>query len=130
MTDDDTRRVVERLWQAINARDWAAVAALLDPAFVCEWPQSRERIRSRDAFVAVNRDYPGDWRIAVRRVVAEGERAASEVAVAIDGRVDVAVSFYELRGGRILREVDYWPEPYPAPAWRAHLVEPMEGGSG
>ena len=123
MTDDHTRDLIERFWRAIDARDWETVAGLLDPTFVCEWPQSRERIRGRDHFVALNRDYPGDWRITVVRVVAEGERAASEVHVAIDGRVDVAVSFYELRAGRIAREVDYWPESYPAPAWRAHLVE-------
>lgn len=126
MTDDQTRRVVEALWQGLEARDWDAVAALLADEFVCEWPVSNERIRGRDNLLAVNRDYPGDWHIVVRRIVAEGVRAASEVAVRIGDRVDVAVSFYELRDGRIAREVDYWPEPYPAPSWRAHLVEAMD----
>lgn len=126
MSDGETRRVVEALWRAIQARDWEGVAALLADDFVCEWPVSGERIRGRENFVAVNRDYPGDWRIEVRRVIAEGERAASEVAVRIGEKVDVAVSFYELREGRIAREVDYWPEPYAAPEGRAHLVERMD----
>lgn len=125
MTDDQTRDLIERFWRAIAARDWETVTDMLDPEFVCEWPQSRERIRGRDHFVAVNRDYPGEWRIAVQRIIAEGARAASEVHVAIAGRVDVAVSFYEVRDGRIVREIDYWPESYPAPRWRAHLVEAM-----
>ena len=121
-----TREAVEGLWRAINARDFNAAGDLLHDDFVCEWPQSRERIRGRANFIAVNRDYPGDWSITVRRIVAGGDQAATEVNIRIDGRTDVAVSFFELRDGKILRETDYWPEPYDAPAWRARWVEAME----
>ena len=121
-----TREAVEGLWRAINARDFNAAGDLLHDDFVCEWPQSRERIRGRANFIAVNRDYPGDWSITVRRVVASGDEAATEVSIRIDGRTDVAVSFFELRDGKILRETDYWPEPYDAPEWRARWVEAIE----
>ena len=79
MTDEQTRRIVTQLWEAMEARDWETVAGLLADDFVCEWPVSRERFRGRDNFVAVNRAYPGDWHVAVRQVIAEGDRAASEV---------------------------------------------------
>ena len=121
-----TREAVEGLWRAINARDFNAAGDLLHDDFVCEWPQSRERIRGRANFIAVNRDYPGNWSITVRRVVASGDEAATEVSIRIDGRTDVAVSFFELRDGKILRETDYWPEPYDAPEWRARWVEAIE----
>ena len=119
-------RVVERLWQLFDARDWEAAGELLDDEVVVEWPQSGERFRGRDNVLAVNRNYPGDWRIVACRVLVEGDRAASEVRIAIDGRTDVAVSFYELRDGKILRQTDWWPEPYEAPAWRARWVEPID----
>jgi len=31
-----------------------------------------------------------------------------------------AISFFTADGGRITRLVEYWPEPYAAPAKRAH----------
>jgi len=34
-----------------------------------------------------------------------------------------AVSFFDVEDGRITRLVEYWPEPYPAPAHRSHLVQ-------
>jgi hypothetical protein len=34
-----------------------------------------------------------------------------------------AVSFFEVADGLVRRIVEYWPEPYDAPANRAHLVE-------
>jgi ketosteroid isomerase-like protein len=123
MSDEQTRRIVTQLWEAMEARDWETVGALLADDFVCEWPVSRERFRGRDNFVAVNRAYPGDWHVAVRQVIAEGDRAASEVIAEVEGKRDVAISFYEFRDGRIVRETDYWPEPYPAPAWRAQWAE-------
>lgn len=126
MTDEESRRVVARLWTAMEERAWDEVAALLADDFVCDWPVSGERIRGRDNFVAINRAYPGEWSIVVRRIVADGDCAASEVAVRLDGRTDVAVSFYALRGGKLVRVVEYWPEPYPAPAWRAAWVEPID----
>jgi hypothetical protein len=107
----------------MDDRDWEGVSPLLHDEFVREWPQSRERIRGRDNFVAVNRNYPGDWSITVDQVLVDGERAASHVTVHIDGRNEVAVSFYELRDGLIRRQIEYWPEPYSAPTWRAAWVE-------
>lgn len=35
------------------------------------------------------------------------------------------IKFFELRDGKIVRETDYWPEPYDAPEWRAQWVERM-----
>jgi ketosteroid isomerase-like protein len=124
-SSEATRRIVAALWRAMDARAWDEVAALLADDVVCDWPVSGERIRGRDNVVAVNRAYPGDWSIRIAQIVAEGNRAASEVEVTLDGRIDVAVSFYEVRGGKIARMVDYWPEPYPAPTWRAQWVEPL-----
>jgi len=58
-------------------RDWARLAGLLAEDMVYEMPQTRERIRGRSAFLQFNREYPGDWHLALRRVVADGAYAAA-----------------------------------------------------
>jgi hypothetical protein len=36
------------------------------------------------------------------------------------------LSFFTVEDGLITRLVEFWPEPYAAPANRAHLVEPID----
>jgi ketosteroid isomerase-like protein len=52
--------LAERFIASLEARDWEAWAALLDPDVVYEIPQSRERIRGRDRYLQFNQEYPGD----------------------------------------------------------------------
>jgi ketosteroid isomerase-like protein len=121
----DNRSIVERLWQLFDAQDFEAAGELLHDDFICEWPQSRERIRGRENYVAINQNYPGTWSISIRRLIVEDDQAASEVVLRYAEQVVQAVSFFELRDGKIFRQVDYWPDPYPAPAGRAQWTEPM-----
>jgi ketosteroid isomerase-like protein len=119
--------VVRRFWALMDAADFAGAGALLADGYVCDWPQSHERICGRANFVAVNEHYPGRWRIAVRRLIAAGEEATSEVLMTNEeGKTAHAVSFFVVRDGRIERETDYWPEPYAAPAWRLRWVEALD----
>lgn len=120
--------MVRGLWAAFDRFAFAEAGELLHDDFVCEWPQSGERIRGRENFVALNASYPGRWRCTIERLVVEGEHIAADVALESDGVRARAVSFYEMRDGRIVREVDYWPEAYPAPAWRARWVERINDG--
>jgi len=57
----DTRQLIEGFFAALEGRDWAAFAEVLHPDVVYEIPQSRERIRGREAYVQFNREFPGDW---------------------------------------------------------------------
>ncbi|MBI5268592.1 MAG: nuclear transport factor 2 family protein [Burkholderiales bacterium] len=111
--------------------DFAAVQAVLAPGFVLEWPQSRERIRGPERFVRMNAEYPahGRWVFTHHRLVG-GESAGdgevvTDVSVTDGVQSGRAISFFTVQGGRIVRLVEFWPEPYePSPA-RAHLVERM-----
>jgi hypothetical protein len=40
-----------------------------------------------------------------------------------DGRVWWTILLLELRDGKILRETQYWAEPFDPPSWRAEWVE-------
>ncbi|MEV4140963.1 nuclear transport factor 2 family protein [Dactylosporangium sp. NPDC049742] len=125
--DDDarTRQLALAYVDSLELRDWPRLTDLLAEEVVYELPQTRERIRGRDAFVQFNREYPGDWHLGVRRVLADGRQAALwlDVRVGADEILDACVWLEAAEDGLIARITDYWPEPYDPPAGREHLVE-------
>jgi ribonuclease HI/ketosteroid isomerase-like protein len=125
-----SRSLVARYWARMQANDFAAAAECMSPDAVVEWPQSGERIRGRANFVAVNANYPaaGRWVFGVERIVASGDEVVTDVTVT-DGVLRArAITFSTVRDGQIVRQVEYWPEPFSAPAWRAGWVEPDVAG--
>lgn len=121
----NAHQVVADYWTAAEARDWAAFAGLLAPDVVYEGPQTRERVRGRDAYVRFNVEgFPGDWHIAVERIVGEGRHAATWIRFSGADGIQPGLCFFDLdEDGRIARITDFWPDPYELPASRAHLVE-------
>jgi ketosteroid isomerase-like protein len=105
-------------------RDWPRLGALLSEDVVYEMPQTRERIRGRPAFLRFNQEYPGDWHLQARRILADGGHAAAWLDARVGAEHQDACVWFELSGdGLITRVVDYWPEPYDPPSGREHLVE-------
>ncbi len=124
----ESAKVVEELWQRIQARDWAGAGELIAEDAVVEWPVSGERIVGRANFLAVNSEYPEGWSVRVLRVVADGDQVVSEVDVPhADLGEFRAVSFWTVRDGRVVVGREYWTSPGsdPRPQWRARYVEPM-----
>jgi hypothetical protein len=122
-----TADVVREFWRLMGTNDFHAVAVVLARAFVLEWPQSRERIRGTERFARMNQEYPahGPWRFTIHRLIAGASEAATDVSVTDGVRKDRAISFFTLEEGRILRIVEFWPEPFAAAGNRVHLVEIM-----
>lgn len=120
--------VVREFWRLMATNDFASVAAVLAPDFALEWPQSQERIRGAERFARMNSEYPahGGWRFTVHRVVGNDAEAVSDVAVTDGTQHGRAISFFTVAHGLITRIVEFWPEPFAAPANRAHLVERIE----
>jgi limonene-1,2-epoxide hydrolase len=125
------REVVEAFWAAMNSNDFAAASLWLHEDYTLDWPQSGERITGRTDFAALNAAYPaaGPWRFTVNRLVADGPDVVTDVTVTDGAVVARAVTFSRVQDGRILHQTEYWPDPYPAPAWRAAWVSPMPPGS-
>ena len=96
--------------------------------FVMDMPQSRERIRGRDAMREMQRSFPAPPRsVSVRRVL-----GAQHVWV-VEGELDYgqgpwsAVIVMELDDdGLIARETRYYAQRSSAPEWRAAWVEALE----
>jgi ketosteroid isomerase-like protein len=124
----DTATVIRELWTRTQARDWAGVTQLIAPDAVIEWPVSGERFLGRANYVEMNRTYPEGWEIQLRRVIASGDEAASEVAVPHRELGDFrVVSFWTVKNGQVVSGTEYWTSPgsdEPSPG-RARYVEHM-----
>ena len=116
---------VRLLWERTEARDWDGVAAQLHEDVVVDWPNTAERMRGRDNYLAVQREYPEGWHIEVLRIVDGGDTVVSEVRVDQGEQRFFALSLFEFTDGRISSAVEYWSdgEPAPAPEWRARWME-------
>lgn len=116
--------VVRAYWADMGTNDFAHAARWFADDFRLYWPQSREVIRGREDFTALNSAYPaaGRWRFTVNRIVAGAHDVVSDVTVTDGGMVARAVTFHRVEGERITQQVEYWPDDYDAPAWRAEWV--------
>jgi limonene-1,2-epoxide hydrolase len=125
MITEESKQVIEQFWATMNTNDFNVVGQLLHAEYVVEWPQSRERIRGRENFVAVNVNYPvtGRWHFTVHRIVAEEDQAVSEVTVNDDVVITRVITFSTIRDRKIIHQTEYWPDPFEAAAWRSKWVE-------
>jgi 3-hydroxymyristoyl/3-hydroxydecanoyl-(acyl carrier protein) dehydratase len=127
MDEQDAGRLAQALWEAMGAEDWEKVAGYVHDDFVQEWPQSGERIVGRDNAIAINQNFPGGLpTMRFRRTLAGGDLAVLEVELTYaDGSRYLGVSVIELGDGKVVKETDYFAQPFRAPQWRAQWVERM-----
>ena len=121
----DPKQILEDFWKRMEGNDFYAVAELLHDEFILEWHQSGELIRGRENFAKINTAYPaqGEWHFNINSIVAEGNIVATDVSVT-DGVIkDRVITFSTIRDGKIWKQVEFWPEPFGAPEWRAQWVE-------
>lgn len=120
--------LVEEFWQLMITNDFRSVGSLLSDDFVLDWPQSNERIRGRDNYVTMNEEYPaqGRWQFTVNRIVGNNSEAVSDVSVTDGVQHARAITFFSISAGKIVKMVEFWPEPFPARDDRKHLVEKID----
>jgi ketosteroid isomerase-like protein len=125
MDEQDAGSVAEALWRALQVGDWETAGGCLHDDFVQEWPQSGERIIGRDNAMAIEQHFPGGLpTMRFRRTLAGGDLAVLEVELTYaDGSRFLGVSVFELRDGKVVKETDYYAQPFQAPEWRAAWVE-------
>ena len=111
---------------ALAGKDEVAAAEIFADDAVIEWPQSGERIRGRPNIIALHEASPVKIDFEVRRIVGSGDLWVTETTIRYDGaRPTRAVFIMEFRDGRVVRETDYFGEPFEAPDYRAEWVELM-----
>ena len=121
----NNRQIVEHFWKTMATNDFYAAAQLLHDDYLLDWPQSRERIRGRKNFAAINTHYPaeGKWTFNINQILTEGQVVVSDVGVSDGTRHDHVITFSTIRDGKIWKQVEFWPDPFEAPEWRAQWVE-------
>ncbi len=112
---------VARLWRAIGLRDWAAVAAQLQPSIVVELPATGERLVGPDAYVLLHRLRPGEITVKVVDTASGEQLVAVHAVITTATSTEHVMGFYELQETRIARAVELWTVSgaTPPPTWRA-----------
>lgn len=93
---------VERLWRAIERRDYPAIAAQLSEHARIAWPHSGEQLSATE--YVVRQRLAGHRDVKVLRILVDDERVALHAVV--DGRNVGA--FYDLQQSRIAAGVEIW----------------------
>lgn len=120
----DPKEAVLAFWAAMGSNDFHKASELLTEDFRGFWPQSGELIEGRRNFAEINTSYPanGLWRFRIDRAVAQGDQVVTDVEVTDGTLVARAVTFHTVRDGLIASQVEYWPDDFEAPEWRAKWV--------
>ena len=126
MHDDDIRAALQRHWSASDANDFAAEHEIYYEHAVLEYPQSGERIRGREHIQASRMAQPDAKRFTVRRMLGAGGLWVSELEMRYGDRPFRVVSIMEFDGDRVIRETQYFAEPFEPGPSRAQWVERSE----
>jgi SnoaL-like domain len=126
MSDDDVRAALQRHWAASDANDFAAEHAIYADHAVLEYPQSGERIRGRQSIQASRMAQPDAKRFVVRRTLGGGGLWITEIVITYDQKPVHVVSIMEFERGHVVRETQYFGEPFEPGPSRAQWVERID----
>ncbi len=124
---DGIRKAIDRHWAASDANDFDAEHDIYGDQAVLEYPQSGERLRGRRNIQASRAAQPNAKRFKVRRIVGRGDLWVTEFIITYDGRPSYSVSVMEFVDGKVMRETQYFGDPFDPGPSRSHLVERMDG---
>jgi len=123
MGDRDIRAALERHWSASDANDFDAEHDIYCDDAVLDYPQSGERIRGRRNIQESRTVQPNKKHFSVRRIIGTGDLWITEFVLSYDGTPSYSVSIMEFRDGNVVRETQYFGDPFKPGPSRAHLVE-------
>ena len=125
MDDAEIRAALDRHWAASDASDFETEHDIYREDAVLEYPQSRERIRGRRNIQSSRAAQPNRKRFTVRRIIGAGDLWVTEYVLSYDGQPSHTVSIIEFRDGKVVRETQYFGDPFEPGPSRAQWVERM-----
>ncbi|MFL6158986.1 MAG: nuclear transport factor 2 family protein [Marmoricola sp.] len=131
MEQDDPAAMREGIERLFGLRgeglDPEAEYELRSADYVMDMPQSRERIRGREAMRSMQQAFPVPPTITLRRVVGSGRLWVVEGMNDYAGEVWHVVVVLELDAeGSISRDTRYYTQASEAPDWRKEWVEELD----
>jgi hypothetical protein len=123
MHDDEVRDALQRHWAASDANDFDTEHEIYRDDAVLEYPQSGERIRTRHNIQASREAQPNMKRFTVRRMLGGGDLWISELVLTYDEQPFYVVSIMEFEDGQVVRETQYFGDPFEPGPSRVQWVE-------
>lgn len=126
----------ERIEAALR-RHWAASAAgnqnieheIYAGHVICDYPQSGERIHGKLNLQNLRSHHPENPAgFTIRRLLGSGKLWITEYTITYQGRSFYTISIMEFENDKVVRETQYFAEPFDPPGWRAQWVE--QAGAG
>jgi hypothetical protein len=129
------QQVIERFKAVVETADMAEMGRFLNEIaaddFVQEWPQSGERIVGREGgrrmmerFQQAGSAMP---KMKIGRVTGDGDLYVVEGTIDYGDGIPVRyVGIAEFGEGKVHKMTEYFANPFPAPDWRADIVERYE----
>jgi hypothetical protein len=122
--EEEILEALNKHWQASAVGDLKAEHDIYDDAAICDYPQSGERIFGRANLQALRSHHPGKPSgFKVKRILGKGDLWITEYTIDYQGRPAYTVSIMEFREGKVVRETQYFADPFEAPAWRSQWVQ-------
>lgn len=125
MNDQEIKHALDRHWAASDADDFEEEHQIYRDDAVLEYPQSGERISGRRNIQASRTAQPNKKRFAVRRIVGFGDLWVTEYVLTYDDKPSYTVSIMEFRDGEVVRETQYFGDPFAPGDSRSQWVEPI-----
>ena len=133
MNDDEMAARIREVFEFDDVGAYAeAVYEMSADDVINEFPQSGERFRGRDKIAAMNRSYAGTTgttpKATLRRILKPGEAWVIESTIDYgDGTPVSSISIVETGpDGKVVKQTDYFANPFEAPAWRSQYAEGKE----
>ena len=125
MEEQKIREALDRHWAASTAGDLVTEHDIYADDVVCEYPQSGEVIHGRQNLQALRGHHPGrPSGFKIRRLVGQGNLWVTEYIISYQGKIAYTVSIMEFGDdNKVVHEVQYFADPFDAPAWRSQWVE-------
>ncbi|MCJ2017628.1 nuclear transport factor 2 family protein [Methylobacterium sp. E-065] len=123
MNDQEIKRALDKHWAASDAYDFEEEHQIYLDDAVLEYPQSGERISGRHKIQASPSAQPNKKRFDVRRIVGSGDLWVTEYVLTYDGKPSYTVSIMEFRDGKVVRETQYFGDPFAPGPSRSRWVE-------
>ena len=123
MDDQEIRAALDQHWAASDKNDFEAEHQIYREDAVLEYPQSGERIRGRRQIQLSRTVQPNQKRFTVRRIVGSAGLWVTEFVLTYDGQPSYTVSIMEFLNGKVVRETQYFADPFEPGPSRARWAE-------
>jgi hypothetical protein len=122
---DKIRAALVQHWAASDVDDFETEHSIYRDDAILEYPQSGERIRGRANIQTTRTLQPSRKRFTVQRIIGSGHLWITEYILDYDAKPSYTVSIMEFLDGKVVRETQYFSDPFEAADWRKPWAERM-----